>query len=52
MTKKKREKLRDKFAAHALVGLTCYYEDYEPEAMAAMAYEMADAMLKVREEER
>ena len=49
MTAEDRKALRDLFASQALVGLTCYYEDYEPHEIAFMAYEVADAMMKARE---
>ena len=49
MGEEDRKALRDLFASQALVGLTCYYEDYKPSEMAFMAYEMADAMLRARE---
>ena len=49
MGEEDRKALRDLFASQALVGLTCYCEDYSPSEMAFMAYEMADAMLIERE---
>ena len=51
MNKEDKQALRDLFASQALVGLTCYCEDYEYHELAHMAYEMADAMLKKREED-
>ena len=42
------EKLRDVFAAHALVGLLQVTVDADHEAIAKEAYEIADAMLAVR----
>ena len=39
--------LRDYFAAKAMQNYIC--DDYTPDAIAKAAYEMADAMLKVRE---
>lgn len=45
------ETMRDKFAACAMQGLCCLQcPDYEH--IARMAYNLADAMLKVREEEK
>lgn len=44
----KREVLRDHFAGCALTGLT----GYDPDACAEAAYRFADAMLKVRGENR
>lgn len=48
------EELRDTFAAHALCGSMtkewCFMETEMLEAIARTCYEMADAMLKVREE--
>lgn len=43
--------LRDYFAAKAMQGLlTCGdYDDFEPEVLATLSYDRADAMLKARE---
>lgn len=40
--------LRDYFAANAMQNYIC--DDYTPDAIAKAAYEMADAMLKARQE--
>ena len=49
MTKEDKQALRDLFASQALVGMACYCEDYEPHEIAFMSYELADAMLRARE---